>query len=75
MKGTTDPVAEGDEESLASRAAQSTKKKRMSSASRSEEVQFADDMWSELVHKGHIAGDERWVLGEDEAGRITIVRF
>ncbi|KAM7209072.1 hypothetical protein V8F20_000681 [Naviculisporaceae sp. PSN 640] len=53
-------------------------KRRTSStatAGRSEEVQFADDMWSELVHKGYLAGDERWVLGEDEKGRITIVRF
>ncbi|KAM7223261.1 hypothetical protein V8F06_001474 [Rhypophila decipiens] len=59
----------------------SRKKKRVSSnassteAVRSEEVQFGDDMWSELVHKGYIAGDERWVLGEGEDGRITVVRF
>lgn len=56
------------------------KKKRRSSSNatatgKSEEVRFADDMWSELVHKGYLAGDERWVLGEDEKGRITIVRF
>lgn len=51
------------------------KKKSISSAGRIEEVQFADDMWSALVHKGHISGDERWILGEDEAGRITVVRF
>ncbi|KAL2180416.1 uncharacterized protein P884DRAFT_217588 [Thermothelomyces heterothallicus CBS 202.75] len=42
---------------------------------RSNEVYFPDHMWSELVAKGHIAGDERWIVGEDEQGRITIVRF
>ena len=80
VKGTTD-IEDMDlatEESPAghSREAQNgKKKKRMFDTSRSEEVQFADDMWPELVQKGHISGDERWVLGEDEAGRITIVRF
>lgn len=44
-------------------------------SARSNEVHFPDHMWSELVAKGHIAGDERWIVGEDERGRITIVRF
>lgn len=39
------------------------------------EAQFPDKMWSELVARGHIAGDERWIVGEDERERITIVRF
>jgi hypothetical protein len=42
---------------------------------RSEEVHFADEMWGELMAKGHIAGDERWIIGEDGEERITIVRF
>ncbi|KAK4193324.1 hypothetical protein QBC35DRAFT_481229 [Podospora australis] len=46
-----------------------------STSGRCQEVEFADNMWSELVAKGHLAGDERWVIGEDEKGRITIVRF
>ncbi|KAK0667395.1 hypothetical protein QBC41DRAFT_338444 [Cercophora samala] len=33
------------------------------------------NMWAELLAKGHISGDERWVVGEDEEGRITVVRF
>ncbi|KAK4202279.1 hypothetical protein QBC40DRAFT_322161, partial [Triangularia verruculosa] len=33
------------------------------------------NMWGELLARGHIAGDERWVVGEDEAGRVTVVRF
>ncbi|KAI1763453.1 hypothetical protein GGR53DRAFT_367948 [Hypoxylon sp. FL1150] len=39
------------------------------------EVRFADEMWWELLAKGCIAGDERWVVGEDHDGRVTIVRF
>ncbi|KAI1137007.1 hypothetical protein F5Y05DRAFT_94258 [Hypoxylon sp. FL0543] len=39
------------------------------------EVQFPDQMWWELLAKGKIVGDERWVIGEDGLGRITIVRF
>ncbi|KAI0430933.1 hypothetical protein F5Y09DRAFT_306206 [Xylaria sp. FL1042] len=39
------------------------------------EVRFADDMWKELLGKGKIVGDERWVVGEDKDGNITIVRF
>jgi len=44
-------------------------------ASRSGEVQFFDSMWGELMAKGHIAGDERWIVGEDEKGFVTVVRF
>lgn len=40
-----------------------------------EEVQFPDEMWDEVVGKGFICGDERWLIGEDKRGRITIVRF
>ncbi|OTA52803.1 hypothetical protein K449DRAFT_390652 [Hypoxylon sp. EC38] len=39
------------------------------------EVQFPDQMWWELLGKGKIAGDERWVVGEDGQGKVTIVRF
>ncbi|KAI1499641.1 hypothetical protein F5X99DRAFT_389042 [Biscogniauxia marginata] len=39
------------------------------------EARFADDMWPQLMGKGRIAGDERWVIGEDDGGRVTIVRF
>ncbi|KAK4251868.1 hypothetical protein C7999DRAFT_27549 [Corynascus novoguineensis] len=44
-------------------------------SARSNEVCFSDQMWSELLAKGHIAGDERWIIGEDEKRRLTIVRF
>ncbi|KAK3310045.1 uncharacterized protein B0T15DRAFT_22221 [Chaetomium strumarium] len=52
-----------------------TSGKRRPSSARSKEVLFHDDMWSELVGKGHIAGEERWMIGEDYKRRITIVRF
>lgn len=39
------------------------------------EVRFADDMWGELMGKGRICGDERFVVGEDMEGRVTVVRF
>ncbi|KAK4116368.1 hypothetical protein N656DRAFT_841848 [Canariomyces notabilis] len=42
---------------------------------RCKELPFPDGMWSELMAKGHIAGDERWIVGEDYEGRITVVRF
>ncbi|KAK0630184.1 hypothetical protein B0T17DRAFT_527804 [Bombardia bombarda] len=49
--------------------------KKLRGPGRCEEVQFPDEMWCELVGRGHIAGDERWIVGEDERGNITIVRF
>ncbi|EGR52203.1 uncharacterized protein TRIREDRAFT_119607 [Trichoderma reesei QM6a] len=40
------------------------------------EVQFADAMWSEMMGKGFICGDERWLVGEDIAkGDVTILVF
>ncbi|KXX77917.1 hypothetical protein MMYC01_205030 [Madurella mycetomatis] len=44
-------------------------------SARCKEVHFPDDMWSELMAKGHIAGDERWIVGEDDEGRVSVVRF
>ncbi|KAI1304757.1 hypothetical protein F5Y03DRAFT_356932 [Xylaria venustula] len=39
------------------------------------EARFQDDMWKQLLEKGKIMGDERWVVGKDHDGRINIVRF
>lgn len=44
-------------------------------AAADDEVQFADEMWDRLLGKGYICGDERWLIGEDKEGSITIVRF
>lgn len=40
-----------------------------------EEVQFADDMWDRLLGKGCISGDERWLIGEDGKGTLSVVHF
>ncbi|KAI1826495.1 hypothetical protein F4861DRAFT_85778 [Xylaria intraflava] len=40
-----------------------------------DEAYFEDDLWRQLLGKGVIAGDERWVVGEDGRGAITVVRF
>ncbi|KAL1872112.1 hypothetical protein Daus18300_004481 [Diaporthe australafricana] len=39
------------------------------------EVQFEDDMWEKLLGKGRICGEERWLVGEDGKGTLSIVRF
>ncbi|KAH6646466.1 hypothetical protein BKA67DRAFT_664303 [Truncatella angustata] len=39
------------------------------------EVRFTDDMWGELMGKGRICGDERFLVGEDMEGMVTIMRF
>ncbi|KAH7170914.1 hypothetical protein EDB81DRAFT_909622 [Dactylonectria macrodidyma] len=39
------------------------------------ETQFASGMWSELLGKGFICGNERWLVGEDTEGDITIILF
>ncbi|KAL6869771.1 hypothetical protein ACO1O0_001101 [Amphichorda felina] len=40
-----------------------------------DEVQFGDEWWGELLGKGYICGDERWLVGEDESGDITVLQF
>ncbi|KAK3950992.1 hypothetical protein QBC32DRAFT_4266 [Pseudoneurospora amorphoporcata] len=70
------PLASGEEGHHSRRPPTPSSEDGKKETGRSEEVQFADDMWNQLVgRKGYLAGDERWVLGEDEEGRVTIVRF
>ncbi|KAK4236906.1 hypothetical protein C8A03DRAFT_35178 [Achaetomium macrosporum] len=77
IKGTPPATNLDDDGSVGS--SKTNGRRRSSSArassARSKEVLFPDDMWSQLVARGHIAGDERWVIGEDYKGRITVVRF
>ncbi|KAI1863807.1 uncharacterized protein JN550_009305 [Neoarthrinium moseri] len=40
-----------------------------------DEVRFGDEMWGELVGKGRICGDERFVVGEDMEGKVTVIWF
>ncbi|KAK4168507.1 hypothetical protein QBC43DRAFT_100871 [Cladorrhinum sp. PSN259] len=48
---------------------------RGNESERHQEVEFPDNMWSQLLAKGYIAGDERWLIGEDYRGMITVLRF
>jgi hypothetical protein len=70
VKGTTADKGNGGSGRAKRRSSETT-----AVPARSREAYFPDEMWSELVAKGHIAGDERWAVGEDEKGRITVVRF
>ncbi|KAJ3518277.1 hypothetical protein NM208_g14574 [Fusarium decemcellulare] len=36
---------------------------------------FQERIWEEMMARGHISGDERWVVGEDSEGDITVLRF
>jgi hypothetical protein len=39
------------------------------------EVAMRDDLWGQLLGKGKIAGDERWLVGENAEGEVVILRF
>ncbi|KAK6227011.1 f-box domain-containing protein [Colletotrichum tabaci] len=39
------------------------------------ETQFEDDMWKTVLKGAALAGDERWIVGEDAAGDVSVVRF
>ncbi|KGQ11767.1 hypothetical protein BBAD15_g2499 [Beauveria bassiana D1-5] len=45
------------------------------SAAMTREVQFEDDAWSKLLNAGYICGDERWLVGQNSHGSITIMHF
>ncbi|GFP53861.1 hypothetical protein ACSS6W_001489 [Trichoderma asperelloides] len=38
-------------------------------------VQFAVGIWAQVMCKGCIYGDERWLIGEDTDGDVTILMF
>ncbi|KAK0632806.1 hypothetical protein B0T14DRAFT_560459 [Immersiella caudata] len=78
VRGAVGVTSTDDNEDLVKKNKKGNGKKNASdqtSASRTGEVQFLDSMWGELMAKGHIAGDERWIVGEDQKGHITVVRF
>ncbi|KAH6998079.1 hypothetical protein BKA56DRAFT_607651 [Ilyonectria sp. MPI-CAGE-AT-0026] len=49
--------------------------KRIDGPARESEVKFSGGLWDELLGKGFMSGSERWVVGEDAKGDITIVMF
>ncbi|KAJ1333471.1 F-box-like domain-containing protein [Microdochium nivale] len=61
----------------ASSASHASAKKSSSDcgSSDADEARFEDSLWTQLLGKGKIVGDERWIVGEDAEGRVTIARF
>lgn len=39
------------------------------------EVSLRDDLWQQLIVKGKICGDERWLIGENANQEVVIVHF
>lgn len=39
------------------------------------EAQFGDDWWGEMLGKGFMCGNERWIVGEDQRGDVTVMIF
>ena len=39
------------------------------------EISLRDDLWQQLLVKGKICGDERWLIGENAKQEIVIVHF
>jgi hypothetical protein len=39
------------------------------------EISLMDDLWSQLLGKGKICGDERWLIGENLNQEVVILRF
>lgn len=39
------------------------------------EITLRDDLWHQLLGKGKICGDERWLIGENTNQEVVILRF
>lgn len=39
------------------------------------EISLRDDLWQQLLGKGKICGDERWLIGENTREEIVILHF
>lgn len=39
------------------------------------EVSLRDDLWQQLLGKGKICGDERWLVGENAKQEVVIAHF
>lgn len=39
------------------------------------DVALADDLWFQVLNKGRICGDERWLIGENASQEVVILRF
>jgi hypothetical protein len=39
------------------------------------EISLRDDLWQQLLGKGKICGDERWLIGENTNHEVVILHF
>jgi len=39
------------------------------------DVALTDDLWAQVLSKGKICGDERWLVGENGNKEVVIFRF
>jgi hypothetical protein len=39
------------------------------------EISLKDDLWKQLLAKGKICGDERWLIGENHKQEVVIAHF
>jgi hypothetical protein len=39
------------------------------------EISLKDDFWNQLLEKGQLCGDERWLIGENIKSEIVILHF
>lgn len=39
------------------------------------EISLRDDLWQQLLAKGKIRGDERWLVGENSHDEVVILHF
>jgi len=39
------------------------------------EVNFPDDIWQQMLSKGKICGDERFLIGENGKNEVVILHF
>jgi hypothetical protein len=50
-------------------------KPKVHMSGRGYEVSLRDDLWQQLLAKGKICGDERWLIGENINQEIVVVHF
>jgi hypothetical protein len=37
------------------------------------DIALRDDLWQQLLGKGKICGDERWLVGENESSEVVVL--
>ncbi len=39
------------------------------------DIALRDDFWQQLLGKGKICGDERWLIGENTSSEVVILHY